>query len=132
MVKRPPAFRPPTFGKRYDEPGNERLSAAKRGYGRSWRALRAAFLSDNPLCVCGAPATEVDHVISLRRGGSNHHSNLQALCKPCHARKTVEIDGGFGNPKNRSELGRRRPPPSPLSISTKSMFGQGVSRDGKE
>jgi hypothetical protein len=30
---------------------------------------------------------EVDHVLSLRRGGSNEPRNLQALCRECHARK---------------------------------------------
>lgn len=31
---------------------------------------------------------EIDHVVPLHLGGSNHMSNLQALCPACHARKT--------------------------------------------
>lgn len=34
------------------------------------------------------PATDVDHVTPLRRGGTNDPANLQALCHPCHSRKT--------------------------------------------
>jgi len=32
---------------------------------------------------------EVDHVLALCRGGSNEEGNLQALCPPCHKRKTA-------------------------------------------
>ena len=32
---------------------------------------------------------EVDHVIELQDGGSNHISNLGALCRDCHGRKTM-------------------------------------------
>tara|TARA_B000000557_G_C20757711_1_gene435943 strand:+ start:648 stop:1220 length:573 start_codon:yes stop_codon:yes gene_type:complete len=32
---------------------------------------------------------EVDHVVSLEDGGSNHIDNLEALCRECHGRKTM-------------------------------------------
>lgn len=32
---------------------------------------------------------EVDHKIRLEYGGSNHISNLEALCKNCHGKKTA-------------------------------------------
>ena len=32
---------------------------------------------------------EVDHVIALEHGGSNHVSNLVALCRDCHGKKTA-------------------------------------------
>lgn len=123
MVARPPNFRPPAFGRAYAPPGSERESAAKRGYGRAWRAIRAAFLRDHPHCQCGAPASEVDHIVSLRRGGSNSRLNLQALCKPCHARKTVTVDGALGHSKNRSKTESVDPHPNHFRSSTEFMFG---------
>jgi len=33
---------------------------------------------------------EVDHIISLEDGGNNHIQNLQALCRNCHGKKTME------------------------------------------
>lgn len=74
-----------------------RPSASRRGYGPSWRQLRLMFLREHPLCACGAPATEVDHIVPLARGGTNEESNLQALCKACHSAKTAREDGRWGN-----------------------------------
>jgi len=60
-----------------------------------WRTARAAFLKRNPLCVtCQAfdqlvTATVVDHVQPIKSGGARFDlDNLQALCVPCHNRKT--------------------------------------------
>ena len=33
---------------------------------------------------------EVDHIIPLYKGGSNETSNLMALCRNCHGKKTIE------------------------------------------
>jgi len=54
----------------------KRMIAAKQGWncGNCNRVLQAAF--------------EVDHIISLSRGGSNEESNLIALCRDCHGEKT--------------------------------------------
>lgn len=38
----------------------------------------------------------VDHILSLRRGGTNHPSNLQTLCDSCNARKSCLIEGAGG------------------------------------
>jgi 5-methylcytosine-specific restriction protein A len=38
--------------------------------------------------VCGAPATDVDHVISRAAGGSDDPANLQSLCAHHHHVKT--------------------------------------------
>ena len=33
---------------------------------------------------------EVDHILALYKGGSNDESNLVALCRNCHGKKTVD------------------------------------------
>jgi len=85
-----------------------RPSAAVRGYGRDWQKLREAFLSENPLCVkclergVFEEAAEVDHIVAHRGddGLRLDWMNLQAMCKSCHASKTVAQDGGFGRPRS--------------------------------
>jgi len=64
-----------------------------------WRRFRHAYLIEHPLCMeCQATgrieaATEVDHIVSRRRGGADFdESNLRALCAACHARKTARTD----------------------------------------
>ncbi|MDL2205789.1 HNH endonuclease [Eubacteriales bacterium OttesenSCG-928-N13] len=73
-----------------------RESAAQRGYDGKWRAARARFLRQHPLCIsCRSvgrltPATVVDHIIP-HRGDEKlfwDQSNWQPLCKSCHDRKT--------------------------------------------
>ena len=58
---------------------------------RAWPAARRAHLAREPRCrQCGAPATQVDHIIPLARGGPElDPRNLQALCRACHAAKTA-------------------------------------------
>jgi 5-methylcytosine-specific restriction protein A len=76
-----------------------RPSARERGYTRKWEQARKAFLASNPTCACGAPATIVDHK-TPHRGDLKlfwSRSNWQPMCVPCHGRKTVRQDGGFGN-----------------------------------
>lgn len=78
----------------------DRPSSAKRGYNSKWRKLSKQYLRKHPMCVrCMAegryvPATVVDHIIP-HRGDKNlfwNESNWQALCKPCHDRKTWTED----------------------------------------
>ena len=63
-----------------------------------WRKLRQVMLEYAPYCICGAPATEVDHITPIRQGGAPlDERNLQTMCKGCHSRKTrAERRGGFG------------------------------------
>jgi hypothetical protein len=41
--------------------------------------------------MCGAPATETDHVIPLSRGGSNWPVNLRPACGPCNSKKGAKV-----------------------------------------
>lgn len=70
-------------------------TTTQRGYGYHWRKLREAVLQrDSHLCKpCAkrgiySPATEVDHIINKKAGGSDEMSNLQSICPTCHAEKT--------------------------------------------
>ena len=95
---RPPIHRPPgrvPASWAYDQ---RRGSAASRGYDHRWREKRLAYLRENPLCVeClkegrSEPATQVDHVIALRKGGADEPSNYQSLCHHHHSVKTARED----------------------------------------
>ena len=33
---------------------------------------------------------EVDHINPLYKGGTNDFNNLQALCRNCHGKKTID------------------------------------------
>lgn len=79
-------------------PRPPRASAARRGYDRNWRRERETYLAAHPVCVqCEAAgrvvlATVVDH-IQPHQGQTDpkfwDRTNWQALCKPCHDRKTA-------------------------------------------
>ena len=60
-------------------------------YGSAWRKVRAAYLSEHPLCeMCEkesklVPAEHVHHIVEVSEGGSNDWSNLCAICKSHHS-----------------------------------------------
>jgi 5-methylcytosine-specific restriction endonuclease McrA len=61
----------------------------------NWPAIRLRVLRrDGWRCQlaypdrCRGAASEVDHLIPATDGGTDAMSNLQAVCSPCHARKT--------------------------------------------
>jgi 5-methylcytosine-specific restriction protein A len=69
-----------------------------------WKRLRTQFLKEHPLCEeCKrkgiiTSAEVVDHIIP-HKGNKElfwDESNLQALCKECHDRKTAKEDGRWG------------------------------------
>ena len=77
---------------------DDRGSAASRGYGYRWRKVRIEYLRANPLCVrclevgITEPATQVDHIIALAKGGPDALGNYQSLCGSCHSSKTARED----------------------------------------
>lgn len=86
-----------------------RPNANQRGYGSQWRRTARTFLRAHPTCIdCGDPATVPDHSPLTRRelvahGITNPDAPafLRPRCKPCHDRKTVREDGGFGRQPTR-------------------------------
>jgi len=71
--------------------GTTTTSANARGYGSSWRKLRAAVLRRDTLCTScwREPATEVDHLVPKSKGGPDTMDNLRGTCGACHGRKTA-------------------------------------------
>ena len=67
-------------------------------YGARWRRIRAAYISQHPLCEdCLAqgkttPVQEVHNILPLEDDGSHDFNNLRSLCKPCHSRQSA-LDG---------------------------------------
>ncbi|MGE0229944.1 MAG: HNH endonuclease [Dehalococcoidia bacterium] len=63
----------------------------RNGSTRASRRLRQQVLLEEPACrLCGAPASEVDHVIPLAFGGLDVRSNAQGLCHACHVSKSAQ------------------------------------------
>lgn len=51
------------------------------------------FARDQSMCQIGSEgcevhATQIDHVVNFKAGGTHAISNLQAVCVTCHQRKT--------------------------------------------
>jgi len=82
-----------------------RIQASKRA--KWWRCVRPIILS-RPCAYCGDPATAVDHIIPLSRGGAHRMSNLAPACMWCNTEK------GNRTPEEwkawRLRLGRSWPP----------------------
>ena len=70
--------------------------------------LRERILDENSVCakcgLAGRDFLEVDHIKPLADGGTDDDANLQPLCKPCHAAKTI------------SENVKRASKPKPVTI----------------
>jgi 5-methylcytosine-specific restriction protein A len=77
-------------------------SRHSRGYGTAWDKLRLVILRrDCGICQCDEckstgrlkVATEVDHVIPKAKGGTDDESNLVAINRECHKRKSLRDQG---------------------------------------
>lgn len=78
------------------------ISYGKGRGGRPWRRLRdQVFARDQYLCqVCKhhgriTEARICDHIIPLSQGGTDHITNLQALCQSCSDAKTLQESKGI-------------------------------------
>ena len=73
----------------------EQRNSLKRGL--DLKAKQAAMRRDKYICqVCKrAVARDVDHIEPLAWGGADTIDNMQAICQPCHAKKTKEQVFGY-------------------------------------
>lgn len=95
----PCALHPPRGGWAAWQRANPGAAKAYRG---DWPAIRKRVLAEEPRCrLCGASASDVDHMLPVSRGGTHERSNLRALCGPCHRRRTARQThrGGGGSPQ---------------------------------
>lgn len=102
-INRAPPMTQPSMGGGTASVGHPGMSAAERrvlnsGKGSSKRSVsetKKKYVAAQQGWKCGdcqrqLPAWfEVDHVIALEHGGSNHVDNLVALCRDCHGKKTA-------------------------------------------
>ncbi len=74
----------------------------ERGYGYTWERVRLQVLKrDGSLCHCAEcvatgrlrPAHEVDHIKPKAQNGTDDFSNLVAINKDCHKRKSMAEQG---------------------------------------
>jgi hypothetical protein len=74
---------------------NRMMNSGKTSTKRSVSESKKKFVAHRQGWKCDhckkvLPASfEVDHVIRLQHGGSNHVDNLVALCRECHGEKTI-------------------------------------------
>lgn len=77
-------------------------SSSARGYGAEHRRLRRQVLREEPWCpgfppgvhgTAHVPTTVMDHIVSMRRGGTTSRGNTRGLCASCNRRKAVEVEG---------------------------------------
>ena len=74
---------------------NIMMNSGKKGTKRSVSETKKKFVASRQNWKCNGCNDqlnawfEVDHVIRLEHGGSNHVDNLVALCRECHGQKTT-------------------------------------------
>jgi 5-methylcytosine-specific restriction endonuclease McrA len=67
-------------------PGGDRVAPVTCLTIRSWSWH--VLLRDNHRCQnCGGPGNVVDHITPIAQGGSDHPSNLRALCAGCNGKQ---------------------------------------------
>lgn len=106
------AGRVQTQRKEYD---TRRGSAHSRGYTSRWNAYSRKYRREHPLCV---DCLEAGVLTSVEHGGHVDHiiavsgpddplfwddANHASRCAPCHSRKTIAEDGGYGGKGGKSK-----------------------------
>lgn len=88
--------------------------------------LRERWIRQRKACAyCDRPATTVDHVLPLVRGGTNHEGNLAPCCRRCNGSKAgfTVIEWRTGKRLRQMAsalpwLGKMRPEPKPKRVPT--------------
>jgi hypothetical protein len=73
------------------------------------RALARRYIETGAVCAyCPAPATTVDHVFPMSRGGTSHEGNIVPCCKSCNSSKAdlLLIEWRMGKPHGRTWMDR--------------------------
>lgn len=80
---------------------DRRQSSARRGYDRTWRAVRERVLLAHGIPRERWPEYDVDHVPAYNPAIEPDHTKYQLIPRlhADHSRKTVREDGGWGKPK---------------------------------
>ena len=83
----------------------EQLLAWLATSGSARPVLLSAFLAEHPTCACcPSPATTVDHIEPLERGGAPFdRANLRAACTTCNygRRPATTVDRGIDDTPSR-------------------------------
>lgn len=81
-------------------PWRKRAGAPKRTLGgRTWYKMRRQVLVEQrgSCALCGFVLVDgewaLDHITPLSKGGSDERANLQAICHPCHEKKSARDRG---------------------------------------
>ena len=77
-----------------DTLGMQQVKHSNRLHNRSVSPVKKKYIASQQKWCCAQCNSqldawfEVDHKIRLDQGGSNHVTNLEALCRNCHGKKT--------------------------------------------
>lgn len=92
----------PTTNSRYCDQCPAPRSPSNRAQDAEYRANRKTVLANSPTCsYCSRPATSVDHIKPVSKGGTHALENLVGCCSSCNSSK--------GNREDWQPANRTRP-----------------------